>query len=352
MTLNHRQLTFAREYRGLSQTYLASQINGLSQSNLSKYEKGFETISNEILHQVFDYLKFPVEFFEKKIFNDVDNAHYRKKATISKTLKSQLEYGNKLIGYLIDQMSESIEWPEFKLFSLDLDEGYTPVQSAIHIRRAFNLSPDEPVININYLLEKAGIIVVEIESFDKFDGVSFITDQGQPVIVIKREMSNDRKRFTLAHELGHIIMHINSIIPEFRDKEHEANEFASEFLMPEKYIRNSLYNLRLSSLAELKKYWLTSMASILMRAKKLGCINAQKSKYLNIELSRSGQKKKENFDVFIDSPKLFYKGYLLHKNELEYSDYEISKAFHLPIDIIEKYFAKNDRRNSKLKVVI
>jgi len=352
MTLNHRQLTFAREYRGYSQTYLASQIKGLSQSNLSKYEKGFETVSEEMLYQIFDYLKFPKGFFEKKIFNDVDNAHYRKKATISKTLRSQLEYGNKVIGYLIDQMSESIEWPEFKLFSLDLDEGFTPTQSAIHIRRAFNLSPDEPVININYLLEKAGIIIVEIDSFDKFDGVSFITDQGQPVIVIKREMTNDRKRFTIAHELGHLIMHINTIIPEFRDKENEANEFASEFLMPEKYIKNSLYHLRLSSLAELKKYWLTSMASILMRAKKLNCIDAQKSKYLNIELSRSGQKKKENFDVFIDSPKLFQKGYQLHKNELEYSDKEISEAFKLPLDIIEKYFKNHNLRNSKLRVVL
>ena len=352
MKFNHAQLTFAREFRALSQTELSKRIKGLSQSNLSKFEKGIESLSKEIIDKLVLELDFPIEFFEKRISNEVENAHYRKRATLTKGERSKLEYGNKLIGYIIDQMSDSIEWPNFTLYSLNLDDGYTPEISANFIRKALSISPHEPIANINYLLEKSGIIIVEINAHDKFDGVSFLTDMTNPVIIVNKNIGNDRKRFTLAHELGHIVMHLNNPVADFRDKELEANRFASEFLMPSSYIKNSLYNLRLSSLAELKKYWLTSKASIIMRAKVLGCINARKYRYLNIELSRNGEKKKEQIEVHIDTPKLFTKGVELHRLDLDYSLSDISKAFHLPEDIIATYFQKHNSNKSKLRVVI
>ena len=49
------------------------------------------------------------------------------------------------------------------------------------------------------------------------------------------------------------------IISDTRDKENEANRFASEFLMPAIEISKSLRGLKLSYLVELKRYWLTSM---------------------------------------------------------------------------------------------
>ena len=93
------------------------------------------------------------------------------------------------------------------------------------------------------------------------------------------------------------------IFSEKRDKEKEANEFAGEFLMPAEIIKNSLRYLRLSSLLELKRYWLTSMASIIKRAKNLGMIGDEKYKYFNIELSRKGYKKEEPLNVYIDKPR-------------------------------------------------
>ena len=56
--MNYGQLTFAREYRGFSQTELASKIPGLSQSNLSKYEKGVGQLSDEIIAKIVDFLQF------------------------------------------------------------------------------------------------------------------------------------------------------------------------------------------------------------------------------------------------------------------------------------------------------
>lgn len=137
---------------------------------------------------------------------------------------------------------------------IDLEDGYTPETVAQYTRKYLGLK-DEPVRNIFSLLERNGIIIIELDyDVDLFDGVSFLTDGGYYVIIINKNFSNDHKRFTLAHELGHLIMHTSNefLISEYRDKEDEANKFASEFLMPSDAISNSLRGLKLQYLVELK----------------------------------------------------------------------------------------------------
>lgn len=356
MEINFRQLTFAREFRGYNQTDLAAQISGLSQSNLSKFEKGISTLSDELLKKIIEFLDFPVGFFSKTISNAVENPHYRKRSTINKKDVTNIESSIRLVGYIVDQMTESIDWPEFTLAPLDIDDGFSVNSIAKHTRKSLGIKQGEPVRNIIQLLEKHGIIIVEIQHIEKFDGASIKTDGGTPVIIINKSFSNDRKRFTIAHELGHLIMHVlgDFPIPDYRgdkEREKEADTFASEFLMPETDIKKSLYGIKLSGLAELKRYWLTSMAAILRRAYDLGCIDKDRYTYINIEMSRMGYKKHEPIDVFIDSPTLFVKSYEMHKSELEYSDNELSEAFSLPIDIINR-FCKPNLSNGKLRLVV
>ncbi|PXZ44929.1 DNA-binding protein [Sanguibacteroides justesenii] len=349
--INPKQLIIAREYREYSQTELATKIKGLSQSNLSKYEKGVDILSEDILLKIFEFLNFPAAFFTRKISNLVDNANYRKRACLNKTNRSKIDITCKLIGYVIDQMADELEYPDFNLRMLDLEEGFSPTYVAQYIRKQLNI--EGPVKEIYKTLEKNGIIIVEFD-FDSslFDGVSFISDNGYPIIIVNKNFSNDRKRFSIAHELGHIIMHsaIANLYPEYRNKEAEANIFASEFLMPEVEIKNDLRNLKLTDLAELKRYWLTSMASLIMRAKDLGCISQDRYKYLNIELSRYGYKKKEPVNVYIDSPSIFMAAYKMYRNELGYTKKELAEAFALPIDIIDRLFAESN--TPKLRVLI
>ncbi|WP_099465196.1 helix-turn-helix domain-containing protein [Parabacteroides provencensis] len=342
-TINYKQVTFAREYRKLTQSDLAKEIKGLSQPNLSKFEKGLGYLSDDVLSKIFNYLGFPDAFFELTISNNIENAHYRRKASVLKSERDQIELSNKMIGYLIDRMGESIDFPSFNFKFVDLEDGFTPKSVAGYARRFLRLD-DRPVVEIISMLERNGIFIVELEEdVDAFDGVSFITDGGTPVIIINKNFSNDHKRYTIAHELGHIIMHLSRsfIFSEGRDKEKEANEFASEFLMPEDSIKKELWGLKLSSLIELKRFWQTSMASIVRRARDLGCINSDKYKYFNIELSRRGYKKEEPLNVYIDRPMLFKEAYRMHKEELEYSDEEIASAFKLPIDIITRFCTFN-----------
>ncbi|HCZ8396918.1 MULTISPECIES: helix-turn-helix domain-containing protein [Elizabethkingia] len=350
--MNHKQLTFAREYRGMTQTELSESINGLSQSNLSKFEKGIDTISEEVQDKIIEYLGFPKDFYYRKINSYIDSKNYRKKVTIKKYDTLKLENTCRLIGYIIDEISDSIEWVDFKLLPLDVEEGYSPEYIANHTRRILGLKEGEPIKDICSLLENNGILIYEIDAIEKFDGVSFITDKGHPVIIVNRNFTNDRKRFTIAHELGHILMHDENLftISEYRDKENEANRYGSEFLMPEKFIKHSLAGLKLSDLGSFKNYWLTSMASILRRAHDLKSINEKRYKFLLIEMSRLGYRKHEPGYVFIDEPKNLFKAYNLLKDELGYSSNDFINFFALPEDVLDDvfYFRK---KNVKLKLV-
>lgn len=354
MKLNHSQFVFAREIKGLNQTQLVKNINGLSQSNLSKFEKGFDVLSDEKIRELIDYLGFPKAFYQLKINNNVELAHYRKKSGLTKALKTELECNNKILGYIVDKLSDSVVFPDFKLKPLD-PEYYAPEEIARYTRQIMGLNRDEPVVNIFYLLEENGIIVIELKDItEKFDGVSFFTDKGIPVVIINKNFPNDRKRFTLAHELGHILMHNSGDfpVPEYRTesvKENEANRFASEFLMPKEAIKNSLVDLKLYKLASLKKYWRTSKASLIRRAKDLKSIPENRAKYFMIELSRCGERRVEKTLVEIDKPKLYKMAYNLHRDNLEYSEDELAEAFHLSREMINKYFSFDDK--AKLRIV-
>ncbi len=116
---------------------------------------------------------------------------------------------------------------------------------------------------------------------------------GLVLIFVNNIMPGDRVRFTLAHELGHIVMH--DIITQEMDI--EANEFASEFLMPAAEIKNSLQNLSLSTLANLKRYWKTSMQAMIVRAHKLNTISYNQYRYLWMKMNRFGYRLKEPIPI-------------------------------------------------------
>lgn len=348
--MNHRQLTFAREFRGYSQSELSSSITGLSQSNLSKFEKGIGYLSESVQNEIINFLNFPKDFFDKKIFNVIDNANYRKKSTVSKSHVNDFEFRCKLVGYIIDEMSEDINWPEFKFRPLNVEDGFEPEYIAMYTRKKCKIDPFKPVRDIFTVIENNGVIIYEIDALEKFDGVSFHTDKGYPVIIINKNFSNDRKRFTLAHELGHLLMHNESEFPisSYRDKEKEANLFASEFLMPENAIKNSLFRLKFRDLLEFKQYWLTSMASIVRRAADLNCISSIEYKNFYIQLSRAGYTKREPGHVFIDQPSVFSEGIKLLRDDLKYTLDELVNYLSLPEDVIDELLSVENEQKLKL----
>ena len=340
--MKSKQLIFAREYRGLTQKALSAAVSGLSQSNLSKYEKGIESLSDETVERIMLYLNFPIDFLNLNISNDVENKHYRKRASINAASRKQIDRTISLIAYCFDWMSDNVELSDYTLGDYDLEQGISPNEVARQIRRQCKLGTT-PIKDLCTILEKNGVFIYFWDCpYEDFDGVSLITDNGFHLIIVNKNCSNDRIRWTIAHELGHSLMHENIalFVNEQRDKEKEANEFAAEFLLPESETRRAFVNIKMSQLASYKSYWLTSMGAIVQRAKQLGGITDEKYKLLRIEFSRNRWNKKEPIPVYLDKPTVFNKMYDLIVNNLYYNVETMGKIMGIPVDVLDEIFAR------------
>jgi len=340
-----------RNYRGLSQSQLANAIDGLSQGHLSKIEKDLINATPNMLEKIADRLGFPLSFFHlNPIKTPISDFYYKKRTTISRKEQVHLEALIDIYRMVVDILLESIDIPEYDMPSFDIAYSGSPQQIARKLRKYLSLERG-PIENLTLEIEKRGVIIVEIDTqIEKFDGITTLTDKRQPIIFINKNMPNDRKRFTIVHELGHLIMHIPFLVSTDRDEEIETNTFTGEFLMPELDCYNDLLNLKISDLPNLKRYWKVSMAAIISRATILRAIASNKSKYLWIELSRRGWRKKEPIIIDYNEPNLVRMVIESFFNDLEYTRKEAldilclsEKDFGLLFNLKSKVISINKR---------
>lgn len=116
------------------------------------------------------------------------------------------------------------------------------VNAARALAKQYNLTPP---VDVEALIKDMGI-TLEDTPLDSMSGFAYQKD-GNRVIGINKTDGDARKKFTMAHELGHMIVHAKDDVTfdknfvYFRDsrsstgllpKEVEANAFAAELLMP------------------------------------------------------------------------------------------------------------------------
>lgn len=96
-------------------------------------------------------------------------------------------------------------------------------------------------------------------TLEDIESEAFFVDLGQlgTNILIKEDSVRPRQRFSLAHELGHLVLSDNGVLVgkssiDNRDDviERWCNEFASELLMPTKWIRERIIGISLKHLHE------------------------------------------------------------------------------------------------------
>ena len=342
-TVNVDRIKLARESRGLTQTTLAKQVS-FNQATLSKIEKGLYHVNEEIIDEIASALEYDKDFFYKK--HDIyplKQFYFRKNLGTTVTNSKKIESIINIFASNIIDLTESIDI-NIKLPYTDLEETHeTPESFALSARQYFNL-PYGPINNLVNLLERHGIVVhfFDFNKDLKISGVSFITPEGIPLIVINNSIPNSRKRFTLAHELGHLLMHYKAYINVVkRDIEKEADRFASEFLMPTKEIKQSLFNLNEEKLFSLKCRWKVSIQSLIYKANTIGTITTDQNRRWITKINYHGWRKQEPFEFEIDQPNLLPKLFKLHFDDLEYSVFEIQKLFGLNQIEFYKYYVQN-----------
>ncbi len=110
-------------------------------------------------------------------------------------------------------------------------------------------------LDLNRVLKHFNIDKEKVELDDDISGL-FLSKDGQPYIRVNKNHDHKRQRFTIAHELGHFILHkdVSLFVDKstrvfYRDlksstgevlKEREANHFAASLLMPEHFIKDEI----------------------------------------------------------------------------------------------------------------
>ncbi|KAA6327057.1 hypothetical protein EZS27_023921 [termite gut metagenome] len=339
-SLNFSMLETARLFRGYTQKE-ASVLLGISQGKLSKAEMGMQSFDENMLQTVVSVYDFPMEFFYDNHENSLDGHFYfRRKLSISGKELAKLLAKTKVFKRIIDILFMQVEIPDFRI-NLYNTKDCTPEEIAKKIRYEMRIYKGKVPHLVN-LLEYNGIIIFPFDfETDKMDGLSVITVMGNKVIFLNSRMPEDRKRFSLSHELGHLIMHFDSISKYPELIEDEANSFASEFLLPKDEVINELSYLDFEHLGNLKKKWGVSMRSIVRRAKELNRINEQTYRNIQINFSKKGYSKKEPIFLPIERPTLISDTIQLYKKELGYEDNDLQKLMKLNSSDFYRFFGNH-----------
>lgn len=308
MKFKSENLKLTRNFLGLNQKELAERLN-ISQALISQIENGTKPLNEEIVQALSPYVG--ERFFLQDQSHPNLRVHYRVSTTISKKITDAFEARLQVISNNIDKLLETVEIPENKIPMLDLEDFSFDVKYLANEVRTYLGFGREPIRNLVEKLEMNGVII-HFYNFDfvseqnkTLDGVSFFVS-GVPVILVNSKIQNSRKYFTIAHELGHIIMHLpeNFILKNDRDLEKEANEFASELLAPSEIIKPELFNLSLDRLFYLKAKWNLSASAILYKAKDLTLTPDQYRRWV---MKMSQYRKNEPNDITIERPALLRK---------------------------------------------
>lgn len=322
-SVNPNMVILAREYRQLTQKELASQLE-VTPPIVSRIEAGLFPVSDEMLGKLVKILNFQKEFFyEQASIYPLGIHFYRKAKGVPQKILSAINAEINIDSIRIDKLLQSAKITVDNIPYIDpelnVDKYKTPSDIARAVRFKWGL-PVGKIDNIVKILEDAGILII-FSKFNTrfFDAVSFTTRTGRYVIFANSEMSWDRIRFSLAHECGHIIMHRYP-----HDKtEDEANEFASEFLMPEKEIRSYLSDISFGNLANLKRHWKVSMQALLIRAYQLNKISYNQYRYAWIRMSKAGYKLKEPIDIPNEEPTLLHELVNIYTQDFSFTDEEL-----------------------------
>jgi Zn-dependent peptidase ImmA (M78 family)/transcriptional regulator with XRE-family HTH domain len=295
------RIKLARQASALSMRDLAKKVE-LSAMAISKYERDLDIPSSRVLIRLAKALAVKAEYFFRDSPEKISLVLYRKHARLSKTsmnaiharIQEWLERYLEIESFSID---EKVQFNFLHRFKVDVIEDVE--EAAKKLRNAWSLGLD-PLEGLIDCLENRGIKILLLNCDSDFDACTFMNN-GSPVIVVQKNVPGDRKRFNIAHELGHLVLdfHDNNL------EEKAAYRFAGAFIFPDEAAIQELGNIRsklgMEELYLLKRKYGISMQAIIYRAKDLGIISEGEFRRMFIEFTSRGYRQQEPGDLLKDT---------------------------------------------------
>lgn len=336
---NHHMMMLARDSRGLTQSDLAGLMS-VGQGTVSKIESGLLEPPTAFVEDLSRVLRYEADFFfESGRPYGMPPFHYRKRKKLSAKALARIVAEMNIRRMHIAKLLRSYEHKTNGFIpEIDRDEyigksrePFSIEGIARHMREQWML-PTGPIPNMVELIEDLGGIVVPCDfGTELIDAMSQRID-GMPVLFfVNINAPTDRMRHTLAHELGHMLLHTLTVRSD-EEMEDEADMFAGAFLLPSSEVRPQLRRFDLRQLMNMKVYWKVSMAAIAVRADRLGLITPYQRKSFWMEMGRLGYRKREPNEPSREAPALLRRMISFHLKKLGYSIADIAKLLHLTID--------------------
>lgn len=268
------RLKSARIQAGITQEALAEAI-GVTKQAISQYELGKKNPESTTLIAIASFFHKTAGYFMRPLTTNLEKVDFRKRASLKGRALEAVK------ATILDRLEPYLELEQL----LGIDPGFTnPLRNLVieavdHAEAAaqkllvtWKLGTN-PIPNIIEMLEERSIKVITVGVDIQFDGLSTMVNDSIPVIVVNEKMDALRKRFTVMHELGHLVLNFPEDAEEaFREK--ACNRFAGAMLLPagvlEAEIGLNRTRMALSELIPIKEYYGISLAAMVYRGKDLG----------------------------------------------------------------------------------
>ncbi len=276
-----QKLKVARAAAGLSLRDLSARIGGRGTAQaIGKYERNEDMPSSGVLIALARALGVSEDYLLSASELALEGAEFRKKAGSSAREEAALEA--RAIHFMERYLAiedllnlRSVEWEKPWSAPYPVKELRDAEDAARSVREEWGLGND-PIPNLAELLEERGIKILSLD-LDDIDGLAAKVRrkdrEAARVIVIKKSTWSERKRFNLAHELGHMVIDPAQGL----DEEKAAHRFAGAFLIPADVLRSEVgakrSSISLGELVALKQRFGVSIQAIAYRCKDLGILN-------------------------------------------------------------------------------
>ena len=345
--VNAGLLRIARQALGWSQGEAAAKL-GLPQVTLSRYENAVSTPTNDVLLRAAQVYDVPVTFFEQTdaVLGAPVSVHpmWRKKQSVTTRELDAIIAELNIRIIQIRRMLSGVDFsPQSTIPRLDIEEYEEDAERVASMVRGHWMIPRGPLHDLTGVVERAGAIVIHSPmGGSSVSGVTMSVPGLLPVILINNDQPSDRVRFTLAHELAHLVMHR---FPN-PSMEKQANTFASALLMPADEIRTAFMSGRidLRRLAALKPEWKVSMQALLYRAQSLGLMTAKQAGYLWRQFSIHRMKLREpaELDFPMENPGVLSRMLMLHLETFGYSIPDFAQMVHWNAHRMKQLYSLKD----------
>jgi len=210
---------------GLSIQEVVDKLNDnnekITKAGLSRYENNKSMPKAKFIWELAKVLNVQNDYFFKEPDVFIEWVAFRKHASLTQRMESQVKsYAQEVLEgqiYLENIICPDKEYTPLENYRISSPEDAEEV--AEKVRESWRLN-EWPIESMIQLLEDKSLYVLEYDVEErKFDGLSGFLNRKTPVVITKKNVHTDRKRFNLAHELGHLVICLLYTSPSPRDVE-------------------------------------------------------------------------------------------------------------------------------------